>query len=268
MTITLALKLFLVPLLIWGVTLAGRKWGPMVAGWLSAFPIVAGPILLIISLEQGTDFAAHAAQATLLAVLAMVAFSLSYAWASARFGVAGSMLCGFLTWLSAAHGLQSTALPVTLSFGLVLVALLLAPRLFPAMTAPPASGARPNDLPWRMLAGAVLVLLVTLCAARLGARWSGFLAMFPVMGSVLSGFSHHYSGRAFAVTLLRGTMFGFFAFATFCLLLALLLPRQGIAASFALAFLAALVVQLLVRAWMTRLSANPSGAEPPNASPR
>jgi hypothetical protein len=45
MNAVLLLKLLLVPLLIYLVTLAGRRWGPAVAGWLSAFPIVAGPIL-------------------------------------------------------------------------------------------------------------------------------------------------------------------------------------------------------------------------------
>ena len=41
------LKLLLVPLLLAAVTLAGRRWGQSVAGWLGSFPIVAGPILLI-----------------------------------------------------------------------------------------------------------------------------------------------------------------------------------------------------------------------------
>lgn len=56
MTAVLALKLTLVPLLIYLVTLAGRRWGPAVAGWL-AFPIVAGPTLLTLALEQGLPFA-------------------------------------------------------------------------------------------------------------------------------------------------------------------------------------------------------------------
>ncbi|WP_431478872.1 hypothetical protein [Massilia eburnea] len=94
----LALKLFLVPWLIYAVTLAGRRWGPAVAGWLSAFPIVAGPILLAISLEQGAGFAAAAAQGTLLAVLAMIVFSLTYAWASGRMGVAGAMPLALGAW--------------------------------------------------------------------------------------------------------------------------------------------------------------------------
>ncbi|MGJ9417478.1 hypothetical protein ACHAC9_06855 [Massilia sp. CMS3.1] len=86
-----ALKLFLVPLLILLVTLAGRRWGPAVAGWLSAFPIVAGPILSALTLEQGAAFAARAAEGTLLAVVAILVFSLAYAWASSRCGIANSM---------------------------------------------------------------------------------------------------------------------------------------------------------------------------------
>ncbi len=52
------------------------------AGWLSAFPIVAGPILFALNLEQGAGFAARAAEGTLLAVVAILVFCLVYAWAS------------------------------------------------------------------------------------------------------------------------------------------------------------------------------------------
>jgi hypothetical protein len=71
------LKLILVPALIAGVTLAGRRWGPAVAGWLSAFPVVAGPILLFMALEHGPTFAATAAIGTLSAVLAILAFGVA-----------------------------------------------------------------------------------------------------------------------------------------------------------------------------------------------
>ena len=92
MNTVLLLKLVLVPALIAGVTLAGRRWGPAVAGWLSAFPIVAGPILWFIALEQGAAFAAQAAVGTLSAVLGMLAFGLSYAWAATRFACTTKLL--------------------------------------------------------------------------------------------------------------------------------------------------------------------------------
>lgn len=97
----------------------------------------------------------------------------------------------------------------------------------------------------------MLVLFVTFAAGYLGARLSGFLAMFPVMSTVLVGFSHHHSGRAFAVALLRGMVFGYFAFATFCLIVSVLLRDQPVAAAFAVALLCALIVQLGVRRFFT-----------------
>ena len=258
MNSVLALKLFLVPSLIYFVTLAGRRWGPAVAGWLSAFPIVAGPILLAISLEQGTGFAATAAESTLMAVLAMIAFSLAYAWSSARLGVAGAMPIALGAWALAVAALQSVQLPLPFAAIAVIAALLAAPRLFPVLPhvqaeAPAARNGR--DLPWRMLAGAVLVMSVSAAAAGLGPRLSGFFAMFPVMGTVLVGFTHVQAGRHSAVQLLRGMILGYFAFAAFCLAIALLLRAQPVAASFFCAFVFALTIQLLVKAASSRRQA-------------
>ena len=238
----LALKLFLVPSLIYAVTLAGRRWGPAVAGWLSAFPIVAGPILLAISLEQGAPFAAAAAEGTLMAVLATIVFSVAYAWASGRLGVAGAMPLALGAWALTVTALQLLPLPLPLAALAVVAALLAAPRLFPALGADAAApqaqaGARRvGDLPWRMLAGAVLVMSVSAAASGLGPRLSGFFAMFPVMGTVLVGFTHVQVGRNHAVLLLRGMMLGYFAFAAFCIAIALLLRAQPVAVSFFAAF--------------------------------
>lgn len=260
MTSILLLKLFLVPFLIFLVTLAGRRWGPAVAGWLSAFPIVSGPILLAITLEQGTGFAASAAEGTLLAVVAILVFGIAYAWAATRFGMAGSMTCALLAYSLAVAALQALRLPVAASFVVVCCALLLAPRLFPTFDAPAARPAASyNDLPWRMLAGAVLVLSVTFAASGIGPRLSGFFAMFPVMGTVLVGFSHVHSGRLFALSLLRGMVTGYYAFAVFCLAVALLLRHQSIAPAFLTAFAAALAVQVGAR----RIMAAPRPAARP-----
>jgi hypothetical protein len=253
MNSVLALKLFLVPSLIYAVTLAGRRWGPAVAGWLSAFPIVAGPILLTISLEQGAAFAATAAEGTLMAVLATVVFTLAYAWSSGRLGVAGAMPLALAAWALAVALLQAVRLPLPFAALAVVAALIAAPRLFPAQVAPAVPAARRGgDLPWRMLAGALLVISVSTAAAQLGPRLSGFFAMFPVMGTVLVGFTHVQSGRYSAVQLLRGMILGYFAFAAFCVAIALLLRAQPLAASFFCAFVFALTIQLLVKAASSR----------------
>lgn len=239
---TLLLKLLLVPALVWAVTLAGRRFGPAVAGWLSAFPIVSGPVLLILALEQGSEFAATAAQGTLLAVLAILVFSVTYAWVAQRRSWPDCLMIALGCYGLAVIGLLRVHSSLTAAFTTVIIAVLLAPIAFPRL-AHWVPKARPsNDLPWRLGSAAVLVLLVTASAASLGPRLSGLLAMFPVMSTVLVVFSHRQSGADFAVRLLRGMVYGYLSFACFCAVLALQLPQQGIAISFALALAAALLV--------------------------
>ncbi|MEW5865130.1 MAG: hypothetical protein AB1773_16295, partial [Pseudomonadota bacterium] len=87
----LALKLLLVPSLLAAVTLASRRWGPRAGGWLAGLPLVTGPILFILALEHGADFAARAAVASLSAVAAAVAFGAAYSHACLRFGWAPAL---------------------------------------------------------------------------------------------------------------------------------------------------------------------------------
>ena len=106
----------------------------------------------------------------------------------------------------------------------------------------------------RMVAGALLVLLVTHFSSHLGQHLSGFFAMFPVMVSVLSVFSHRQSGNAFAIHFLRGTLRGYYACAGSYAMLAWLLPSLNLTFSFLAAFAGAAVIQLLSLATITPYS--------------
>ena len=74
----LLFKILLAPVLIALVSLAGRKWGPGIAGWLLGIPLNSGPILFFLVLEQGPDFASRTAIGSLLGILAWAAFSMVY----------------------------------------------------------------------------------------------------------------------------------------------------------------------------------------------
>ena len=75
----LILKLLVAPGLVAGVTLAVRRWGPAIGGWLSGMPVVAGPVLVFITIEQGAAFGAQAAHATLAGLIGTIAFTVVYA---------------------------------------------------------------------------------------------------------------------------------------------------------------------------------------------
>ena len=132
MSFILALKLALVPALIGAVTLAGRRWGPTVAGWLSAFPIVAGPILFFLALEQGATFVARAAVGTLSAVIASLVFGVSYAWAATRFAWPVCLAAAFAAYSVAVALLSSAPASVAIVAPLAYGALWIAPRCFAA----------------------------------------------------------------------------------------------------------------------------------------
>jgi len=245
---TLALKLILVPSLIAAVTLSGRRWGAGVAGWLSAFPVVAGPILFFIAQERGIDFARSASEGTMSAVMAILAFGIAYSWAATLCAWHISLCCGFIIYAMAVFLLTSLTLPLPVVTVVVLIALYLSPNWFPAVEntgKPPTAGK--FDLPLRMSIGALLVLSVTYFAATLGPRLSGLFAMFPVMSTVLVVFSHRSGGKGFAIHLLRGMVYGWYSFATFCLVLNLSLLPLGVAGGFLSALSAATVVQIASR---------------------
>jgi len=257
MSIVLLLKLFLVPALIALVTLAGRRWGPAVAGWLSAFPIVAGPILWFIAIEQGAAFAARAAVGTLSGVLAILAFGLGYAWAATRYSWPLSLALAYVGYAVAVFILELWNASALLIVALVVMTgLWLAPRLYPVLPAPAKTPSKPaNDMLLRMGLGALLVMLVTHFAGNLGPDLSGVFAMFPVIGTVLVLFTHRSAGAAATIQLLRGMVLGFYAFGTFCVVLSWALTATGVGQAFLWALAAAAVIQFLSRLWLIRYRA-------------
>lgn len=240
----LGLKLVLVPAFLLFVSLAGQRWGAAVAGWLVGLPLVTGPILFFLSVEQGERFAALAATAALSAVFAAMSFCLVYAHAAQRRGWLAALLLAVPAWLAAA--LLLTWLPASPLFALLvaLLALLLAPRLFPVVRV--VISRRPGsllDLFSRMLAGVVLTLSVTFAAGRLGQTWSGLLALFPILGSVITVAVHRAQGASDVTALLRAMATGYYAIVAFCFVLAITLPVLGNVGAFALAVAASLAAQ-------------------------
>ncbi|MHC8293365.1 hypothetical protein [Pseudomonas sp. LB3P58] len=227
----LLLKLLVIPGFLLLISLAGKRWGPSVAGWLSGLPVVVGPILFFLAIEQGEVFAAQSATAALSAMFAMIAFCVTYAQVAQRAKWPWALVISLLVWATAAVVLS--LIPPSLVFSVIAAAtaLLAAPYLFPSVQ-PIVSGPAPKSdkLLLRMIAGALLTLAVTLLASTVGERWSGLLAVFPVLGSVMAVFSQQTRGPAFTAALLRATATGMYSFAAFCLVLALALPGMGLSA--------------------------------------
>lgn len=255
------LKLILVPSFLLLLSVAGKRWGASVAGWLAGLPVVAGPILFFLAMEHGAHFASNAASSALSAVFASVAFSIAYARAASRHAWPAALLAGLLAWGGAALGLSALPASAMLALPLSLLTLWVAPRWFPpARTSLSARSNSASELVLRMLAGATLTVGVTLMAGAVGDRWSGLLAVFPVLGMILAVFSHSTEGSAFAAELLRAMATGLYSFIAFCLTLSLALPLTSLPLAFGAAAFASLLVQVATKRFLNPTKRGPATA--------
>jgi hypothetical protein len=254
---TLVLKLVLTPVLIVAATLAGRRWGGAVSGWLVGLPLTSGPVSLFLALEHGRAFAARGAVGSLAGVVGEAAFFVVWG-VVARRGWAVSVALGSLVFAAVAGATQALRpsahvpwplLPLVAGILVVLAATL---RLLPTTAHAAAPLVRPPrwDLPARAIVATGLVFALTSLAGALGARLTGLLAVYPLYSIVLTGFAQHIHGPDAAVRVLRGVVVGLFAFTTFFVALALLLPHLTTAPAYLAAAAAALAVQAASLGWV------------------
>ena len=201
---TLVLKLVLTPSVMVGATLAGRRWGGAVSGWLVGFPLTSGPLVLYLALDHGRRFAAHTAVGSLSGAIAEVAFCLGYGlgarrgWRVARrrrvsrLRVCRRARCRRCRSASACRCCRcSPRSSLALAAGLLLL-----PR--PAERAPTSVRTPRWDLAARAAVATGLVLALAALAPTIGARLTGLLAVYPLYSAVLAVFAHRLQGQAAA----------------------------------------------------------------------
>jgi hypothetical protein len=148
--------------------------------------------------------------------------------------------------------LENITFPLLPIVAVVCAAIFLALRLMPNDSVED-SGAQPGpwDIPFRIFIGTSFILLLTGIAPFIGSRLTGLLTTIPLYVTILTIFAHRHQGFPAAAHVLRGLMYGLFAFAGFFLTLSLLLVEYGIATAFLSAIIVALTIQG-VTLWMLR----------------
>lgn len=243
------LKLVLTPLLIAALTLIGRRWGPAVSGAIAGLPLTSGPVSLFLALEQGEDFAAHAAIGTLAGLIAVAVFCLIYSLVASRTNWIVSALAGIAAFLaitsllvSAPHHLAPTFVVVVIFLAIVLWVMRSATEGIRTLISPQLKW----DLPLRVAIATGLVFLLTAVAPKLGPQMTGLISPFPVFGGVLAVFAHRQFGVTDAQRVLRGNVLGSFAFAVFFLIVGGMLVQYSLAVTYSIAAIAALIVNVLL----------------------
>jgi hypothetical protein len=240
----LLIKVVAVPALILTVSVAARRWGPSVGGFIIGLPLTSGPVLVFLALEQGVGFASAAAVGTLLGVLPLASYCATYSMVSFREGWQVTMAASTTVYFLVAALLSFAGATPLLALAAAIVAIAVALKIMPS-----GSGAVPNrvppwwELPARMVAATSLVLLITEGASLLGSRWSGLLAPYPIYATVFAVFMQRYDGPDASAPFLRGVVVAALAAAAFFFTFASTVVALGILLAASLSLCATLAVE-------------------------
>lgn len=256
----LVFKLVFTPLLLLGASIAARRWGEAIGGFLVGLPLTSGPISVFLTLEHGPAFAAQATAGSLVATIAQAAFCFAYCRLAPR-GWLVALAGGSATFAVVASLLQWSELSQAGLFLIAVLAAVLVLNLIPSGTTRTSKLNPPWwDLPSRMTLIAGLVIGVTLIAPYVGPEASGVFASFPFMAIILAVFAHRMIGHEAAQQLIRGMVAALPGFAAFFYVLSLTLPRLHMFAAYGCAILCTLAIHA-VSLYRMRLPAPLPAAE-------
>jgi len=210
-------KLVVTPLIIGVVTLVGRRWGPRVAGLLVGLPLTSAPVSVFLATERGTAFAAGAAVGAIVGFFTSCCCIAAYALVARRREWPVALLAGLTVLTGLAFLLNDIPFSLGSAFAtsatgiVVLWAVVIRPveTVGEVDTKEEAPAAAPAwDVPARMLMVTAMVAGLTAAATVLGPRASGVLSAFPILGGVLSVFTHRHDGPRAANTVIRAMIIG------------------------------------------------------------
>ncbi len=240
----LILKIIIVPLFLLLISLISKKFGAFYGGIVSGLPAVSGPIIYVLGLEHGNDFAAASCYSALFGLSGFMAFGVSYSWAARKFHWLLSLLLALASWGIMVAIMMNAPHDLGVALMVAIVALVFAKFALPQKKggALPA----PLNLYLRLISGALLTLLVSKIASHTTSVIAGFAAVFPIFGIILMSETHRNDGAQECANLFHGWIIGLISFVVFFAVLPLLLAKLQLGLSFILATIICLSVQCII----------------------
>ena len=241
MTAESLLRLALVPAAVWLASLAARRFGHTVSGYLGGMPLIGGPITFFLAIDHGAAFAARSALFTLAAVAAQAAHLLAFGSVGRRTGRWWlALLAGWSAFAAVASVVSAVPWAPWTAGGVAAGGLAIAAWALPRFRGSAPMPAIPRlELHLRLVAALALAAFILWSAPRFGPVVSGVLLSLPITGSIMPPFTLALYGTDAMARLLRGFVFGLCGFGTFFLVVAAGAPAWGLA-SFAAALAGAL----------------------------
>jgi hypothetical protein len=205
--VLLGLKIFLSPLLMLIVTRLQARNSAGAGGRFMGWPLVTGPIIFIIFLQEGADFAAKTAHGALLGQISLIVFAWSYALTALRAPWYISITTASVIYIGSVYLISLLNVPLWLTFALLILSLILVNRFWPKydpITTPLSS---PRwELYLRIILVITLVFVLSEFSQTLGPGLTGGFSTYPVIATIMGTFNHKRFGASAAIALHHGLM--------------------------------------------------------------
>lgn len=236
-----------------GITFAVGRMGPTAGGMLAGLPIVVGPGLVFLAVDESPVFVAQTATFALLSLSATQAFMLAYLLAARRVAPAPAVSLAFIGWLVTALILANVVAGPFPALALFAVSVVFARFVGKRMRVPGLPiQSRDTLMALVLRAGlaGILVGAITAASSWLGPHYSGLLIAYPVGMTVIAASVHLRYGAAKVIDTLYATALGTTSIASFCFVVALTAQSLGSPIALTLGFAASflLTIALLLRA--------------------
>lgn len=247
MTVETLLRLALVPAAVWLASLAQRRWGHVVSGYLGGMPMIGGPITLFLAIDLGGAFAARSALFTLVAVMAQAAHLTALSHIGQRRGWLAALVGGWAAFAVVALALSVLTVVPWQALLIAMAGLAAAWRWMPGATAEvPLPSIPPVELRLRLVAALALAGLILWSAPAFGPAVSGILLSLPITGSIVPPFTLALHGSKALTRLTRGYVVGLSGFTAFFFVVAAALVPLGNLPAFTVAVAAAMAAVFVV----------------------
>jgi len=203
--LVLTVKLLFAPLFIIFTYLIQKKFGARLGGVFMAVPFIVVPILIVIYLQQGSDFLYGSIVGTYAGQIGLLLFIATYTRLAPRFSWPLCIAASTSAFLIGVALMAPIISELWIGVLLWLGAWALVMKTFPAYDRKSKLPAAPKwDLWLRIASALLLIFTITQFAESLGPKLSGAFAMYPVMTSIMSTFNHYRFGPNASIALMHG----------------------------------------------------------------
>ncbi len=201
----LLLKASLVACVAIAVTMASERSGPFWGALIASLPVSIGPIYVVLAIDLPASFISRGLLSSLATNASTVCFLAVAALAATRIAPAATVALAAAAWIAVTLVIHQIDWPVWNAAAVALA--LAARRLWVRPGAATAAPRRWFDLPLRTLLVVSLTIFVTTASETLGPKYSGILAITPVVFiSATIVLLNRIGGPATAATLSRAVL--------------------------------------------------------------